>query len=118
MKGPLIGHLTGKEEQFRTICPPDQFVVGMEGLRRDLMRDIAVRCAKVETTLDRKTGRTLFTWLLSESEVIGTVPDDGTRFSFKCRPDSVVTGALGRNGFQIDAAGIGCERADRLTEMP
>jgi hypothetical protein len=118
LQGPRLGQRTPDTREFRTLCPTSEFVVGLEGVRRDLVRDIAVRCSRVETTTDRMTGETRFTWIPSESFVVGELPDEGTRFSYTCRPDSVVTGAVGRSGYYVDAVGIGCERADTLAEMP
>lgn len=118
VSGPMIGHLGAGERGFEAVCPEGKFMVGLKGVRGDLVRDIAVRCSSVKTTVDRKTGRTLFTWLPAESHRVGSVTAEGEKFSWSCPHDSVVTGALGRNGQHIDAVGIGCQRADELTEMP
>jgi hypothetical protein len=114
----MIGHIGANEDRFRAVCPKGQFMVGLEGLRDELVRDVVVRCSKVKTTVDRKTGRTLFTWLPEESQVIGDLSGRGQRFSLACPADSVVTGAVGRNGEHVDAVGIGCQRTHELTEMP
>jgi hypothetical protein len=117
-RGPMIGHMGAHEERFQAVCPKGQFVVGLEGRRDKLVRDIAVRCSTVKTTVDRKTGQTLFTWLPRESQIVGKLEDRGQRFSLACPADSVVTGAVGRNGQHVDAVGIGCQRTHDLTEMP
>jgi hypothetical protein len=109
LEGPRIGHITRVDRRFQTVCPRDEVMVGIEAIQKELLRDIAVRCATPTLTGGAETDGPRYRWQPLESTVVGRVSGRGNVFSLACPSDSLVTGTLGRHGRNIDAIGIGCE---------
>ncbi len=107
--GPRIGKVGSAEKTFAHMCPQGTHTVGLEVAADSPVRDLAIRCAPVSDS----------GWSEADSQLVGEVDatkSNATRTAFSCPPDSVVTGAIGRNGMHVDALGIGCESIRSVTE--
>lgn len=109
-QGPQFGTVRG-HDPFELRCPPGEFVLGYRGMSGKFIDQFRVVCGRVEASDGESS--TLQTNETTETTNVGG--KGGDPFEIQCPEGSIVRGVRGRSGAFVDAVGIQCVEAGKLT---